>query len=118
MRQIGAWLRENGDTIYKTRGGPIEPVDHVYGTTYRGDQIFLHILDTEKFKTEVLPSIQYEILTCTYKGEMLSFTQDETQIQIKLPENLKKEADTIVKIQLKECVKETEQMEIHFTGKE
>ena len=49
---------------------------------------------------------------------MLSFTQDETQIQIKLPENLKKEADTIVKIQLKECVKETEQMEIHFTGKE
>lgn len=118
MRQIGAWLRENGDTIYKTRGGPIEPVDHVYGTTYRGDQIFLHILDTEKFKTEVLPSIPYEILTCTYKGEMLSFTQDETQIQIKLPENLKKEADTIVKIQLKECVKETEQMEIHFTGKE
>ena len=50
MRQIGAWLRENGDTIYKTRGGPIEPVDHVYGTTYRENEIFLHILDTEETK--------------------------------------------------------------------
>lgn len=118
MRQIGAWLRENGDTIYKTRGGPIEPVDHVYGTTYRENEIFLHILDTEAFRNEVLPSIPYEITSCTYKGEALCFTQDEAQIQIQLPENLEKEADTIIRIQLKECVREKEQMEIHFTGKE
>ena len=118
MRQIGAWLRENGDTIYKTRGGPIEPVDHVYGTTYRENEIFLHILDTEAFRNEVLPSIPYEITSCTYKGEVLCFTQDEAQIQIQLPENLEKEADTIIRIRLKECVREKEQMEIHFTGKE
>lgn len=118
MRQIGAWLRENGDTIYKTRGGPIEPVDHVYGTTYRENEIFLHILDTEAFRNEVLPSIPYEITSCTYKGEALCFTQDEAQIQIQLPENLEKEADTIIRIRLKECVREKEQMEIHFTGKE
>lgn len=118
MRQIGAWLRENGDTIYKTRGGPIDPVDHVYGTTYRENEIFLHILDTEAFRNEVLPSIPYEITSCTYKGEALCFTQDEAQIQIQLPENLEKEADTIIRIRLKECVREKEQMEIHFTGKE
>lgn len=118
MRQIGAWLRENGDTIYKTRGGPIEPVDHVYGTTYRENEIFLHILDTEAFRNEVLPSIPYEITSCTYKGEALCFTQDEAQIQIQFPENLEKEADTIIRIRLKECVREKEQMEIHFTGKE
>ena len=118
MRQIGAWLRENGDTIYKTRGGPIEPVDHVYGTTYRENEIFLHILDTEAFRNEVLPSIPYEITSCTYKGEALCFTQDEAQIQIQLPENLEKEADTIIRIRVKECVREKEQMEIHFTGKE
>lgn len=118
MRQIGAWLRENGDTIYKTRGGPIEPVDHVYGTTYRENEIFLHILDTKAFRNEVLPSIPYEITSCTYKGEALCFTQDEAQIQIQLPENLEKEADTIIRIRLKECVREKEQMEIHFTGKE
>ena len=53
-----------------------------------------------------------------YKGEALCFTQDEAQIQIQLPENLEKEADTIIRIRLKECVREKEQMEIHFTGKE
>ena len=33
VRELGQWLKENGDSIYGTRGGPIEPVDKVYGST-------------------------------------------------------------------------------------
>lgn len=118
MREIGAWLRENGDSVYKTRGGPIEPVDHVYGTTYRENMIYLHITDQEKFAGEILPALPYTIKRCMYKGELLSFTQTEAGIKILLPEQAEREADTIVRIELEEQVKEPENAEIHFTGKE
>lgn len=118
MREIGAWLRENGDSVYKTRGGPIEPVDHVYGTTYRENMIYLHITDQEKFAGEILPALPYTIKRCMYKGELLSFTQTEAGIKILLPEQAEREADTIIRIELEEQVKEPENAEIHFTGKE
>lgn len=117
MREIGAWLKENEEAVYKTRGGPFEPVDHVYGATYRENRIFLHILDTEKFAEEILPALPYTILNCSLKGETLSFTQSEDGIRIVLPANLKKEADTIVTLTLAEHVKPAETQEIHFTGK-
>lgn len=118
MREIGAWLRENGDSVYKTRGGPIEPVDHVYGTTYRENMIYLHITDQEKFAGEILPALPYTIKRCMYKGETLSFAQTDAGIKILLPEQAEREADTIVRIELEEQVKEPENAEIHFTGKE
>lgn len=118
MREIGAWLRENGETVYKTRGGPIEPVDHVYGTTYRENYIYLHITDREKFRQETLPAIPYTIKSCTCKGQPLAFTQNAEGIRIELPENLPDGPDTIVYMELTENVKPAERAEIHFTGKE
>lgn len=118
MREIGEWLRENGDTVYQTRGGPFEPVDHVYGTTYRDNHIFLHITDIEKFRSETLPPLPYTIRSCTYKGKELNFMQDSRKIHIELPEHPEQEPDTIIRIELEENVKKAEQMEIHFTGKE
>lgn len=118
MREIGAWLRENGETVYKTRGGPIEPVDHVYGTTYRENYIYLHITDREKFRKETLPAIPYTIKSCTCKGQPAAFTQSAEGIRIELPENLPDEPDTIVYMELTENVKPAERAEIHFTGKE
>ncbi len=118
MREIGAWLKENGETVYKTRGGPIEPVDNVYGTTYRGDEIFLHITGVKDFAGCTLPAINYNILSATYKGQPVEFTQNADGIKIILPENIDKEPDTIIKIKVdKPIVNETE-ADIHFTGKE
>lgn len=118
MREVGAWLRENGETIYKTRGGPIEPVDNVYGTTYRDNQVFLHITDTKAFRETKVPNLPYTITSCTYKGQPIPFCQEGDQLKITLPENLPQEADTIVKMVLKEKVVPADNGDIHFTGKE
>lgn len=118
MREIGAWLRENGETIYRTRGGPIEPVDHIYGTTYRENYIYLHITDREKFRREIIPTIPYTIKSCTCKGKPVAFTQSGEGIRIEVPENLPDEPDTIIYIELTEKVKPAQRAEIHFTGKD
>ncbi|MBM3335782.1 alpha-L-fucosidase, partial [Candidatus Sumerlaeota bacterium] len=44
LKEMGAWLRKYGETIYGARGGPFEPGP--WGAaTYRGNTIYVHILD-------------------------------------------------------------------------
>lgn len=44
LRDMGAWLDAYGHTIYQTRGGAWRPGDWG-GSTYRGDTIFLHVMN-------------------------------------------------------------------------
>ncbi len=44
LREIGAWLRSHGESIYGTRGGPWRPGSWG-GSTRRGRRIYLHVLD-------------------------------------------------------------------------
>jgi alpha-L-fucosidase len=44
LKQMGAWLKVNGDSIYGTRGGPITP--RPWGVTTRKDRkVYLHVFD-------------------------------------------------------------------------
>jgi alpha-L-fucosidase len=101
LKKIGAFLRENGDAVYTTRPGPFQPVDGVYGATQKGNTIYLHILDPQAFKKEVLPPLPARILACqTMQNQPVPFTQEEDGNRICLPDNLVKPVDTVVKIQL------------------
>lgn len=43
LRGVGAWLAENGESIYGTRGGPVAPQD--WGvTTAKPGKVYLHVL--------------------------------------------------------------------------
>jgi alpha-L-fucosidase len=44
LRGVGAWLGRHSKAIYRTRPGPLQPVDGVYGTTQSGRSIFVHVL--------------------------------------------------------------------------
>ena len=117
LREIGAWLNKNGESIYKTRGGPFEPVDNVYGATFRENTIYLHILDVDAFRKETLPNIPYKVTSASYKGTAIDFKQDEEGIRLTLPKNVEKEADTIVVLTVDGEIAPKE-ADIHFTGKE
>jgi alpha-L-fucosidase len=43
LKQVGAWLKENGDSIYGTRGGPWKPTPSITSTR-KGKTIYVHIL--------------------------------------------------------------------------
>lgn len=118
MREIGAWLKENGEAVYGTRGGPVEPVDNVYGTTSRGNKIYLHVLDIKAFAKEQIPLQEYHVEhAALLHGEALSFKQDKEGLKIDVSGICEPEADTIVVLTLKEDVKAAETQEIYFTGK-
>ena len=46
LRQVGDWLRRNGDSVYGTRGGPFKPGS--WGaSTRRGRSVFLHVFEPD-----------------------------------------------------------------------
>lgn len=46
LREIGDWIKLNGEAIYSTKGGPYEPTSN-YATTRKGNNIYLHVIKTD-----------------------------------------------------------------------
>lgn len=85
LLQIGYWLRSNGESIYNTRGGPFIP-NSGYVTTFRDNQIFVHILKTVNQELK-LPGIKEKIIKAEWlNGQPVVFTQKSDSIVLKVPE--------------------------------
>lgn len=101
LNRLGQWLKANGESIYCTRGGPFQPVDYVYGSTYRENTIYLHILDCAEFEKVMLPAINQKITNCSkIKGERVSFIQSSSGIKLNIAKEQYDLIDTIIKIEL------------------
>lgn len=101
LHDLGIWIKENGESVYGTRGGIWEPVDDIYGSTCKNDVVYLHVLDCEAFENMVLAPIECKIAgACLMNKEKVEFSQEEEGIHIRIPESVKaeKRLDTIIKI--------------------
>lgn len=57
LRQTGQWLSQVGEAVYGTRGGPWNPKDGEYGFAYKGNMIYIYLLDGFQGKEFVLPAV-------------------------------------------------------------
>ena len=100
LREMGAWLKDYGASIYGTSGGPIPPQD--WGVTTSGDnKIYLHVL--KPAKEIILPDLSGEIKgirSMTDDSEIV-FNSDGTDVKIKLPKIKKSEIDYVLEVSLK-----------------
>jgi alpha-L-fucosidase len=99
LKQIGAWLAVNGESIYGTRGGPFKPGS--YGvTTRKGNTIYLHILDW--FGDWVkFPSIPKKVLRSrVLGGGKADFRQSADGIQVSVRKQDRQPIDTVVALEL------------------
>jgi alpha-L-fucosidase len=88
FRDTGEWIRANGEAIYGTRGGPIEPGEWG-GACRKGNDIFLHILQWPEKGLE-LPSIGNQCLSATLlaDGSTVGFKQNENGIHLERPKQI------------------------------
>lgn len=86
LKEVGKWLAKNGESIYKTRPGPFEPVDDFYGATHRGNKIYIHLLKIPLGEAVIkLPSTQQLIKACSVlHGKKVKFHQDIQGITLDL----------------------------------
>ena len=98
LREIGDWLRQYGDSIYATRGGPYLPGD--FGvSTYRDRTIYLHILKLAGSRL-ALPPISAKVLGCSVlTGGEAACSQTVAGVDIIFSQN-PETIDTIVALKL------------------
>ena len=99
LREIGAWVKKYGESIYDTRGGPFLP--GTWGaSTYRGNTVYLHLLDKETTEA-YLPRINKKIVS--YKVLTGGHAKIETlkdEIKVSVTPDDPTEPDTIVEVKL------------------
>jgi alpha-L-fucosidase len=95
LREMGAWLKEFGESIYGTRGGPFPPA--AWGvSTHKDNKIYLHLFDCST-ETVVLPVLSDKILSATLLGgTKVDFVQNQDGIRVNLPKVDPQRIDTVV----------------------
>jgi len=99
FRQIGAWLKEYGESIYGTRGGPWRDAPWG-GTTHRGERAFVHVLrwpgDQIRLASVPRKILGHRLLT----GGTAKVEQADEGITITVPNEHRQELDTIIELVL------------------
>lgn len=103
LKQVGAWLEKNGETIYGTRGGPLTP--RPWGvTTRKGNKVYLHILNWQD-PVLAMPRMPKKVKSATFfkDGSKVEFLEhDKYGLFIRNPQGFTDENDTIVVLELAE----------------
>lgn len=100
LREVGAWLSRNSESVYGTRGGPIPPRD--WGvTTKKGNRVYLHLL---KLDDEVLalPRFgQIRSATLLKDGTKVELVSNGLGYMLRVPMSGRDPIDTVVVFEMK-----------------
>ncbi|MGN6436809.1 MAG: alpha-L-fucosidase [Agriterribacter sp.] len=82
LKEIGNWLKVNGEAIYGTQGGPYNPNDN-FATTRKGNKLYVHVLNTDTTAITLSPLPETKI-TKAYilKGTAVKVKEDGQGITI------------------------------------
>ena len=99
LRDIGAWLAQNGDSIYGTRGGPWKPAAWVVSTR-KGKQIYVHVLKWPAGAV-TLPNIPAKIVSAKMLGGgRAEVHQTENGIEMVIAAADRDASDTVIMLNL------------------
>jgi alpha-L-fucosidase len=107
LRQMGAWLQKNGESIYDTRGGPFLPGSWG-GATYNGKQVYLHVNKWHGAQI-ALPPLKSKILSyacLTAANAHLKVEQTDKGTIVTLPGEFQNPVDTIIRLTLSDPASE------------
>ena len=98
VKEMGAWLAKNGESIYGTRGGPITP--RPWGvTTKKQNKVYAHILDWPD-PALVIPRLPTAAKSARLlaTGQPVPIKEVEQGLLLQLPATGRDENDTVVEL--------------------
>lgn len=97
LKEMGVWLRRNGESIYGTTAGPISETD--WGvSTRRGNVVYLHVLNNQITELQVDWQSKARRVT-TLDGQRLDYKQTKGHLVITLPMAESDAISRIIKIE-------------------
>ncbi len=102
LKEIGNWLKEYGESVYKTTGGPYQPTEWI-SSTKKENKIYLHLYSLNGNKL-ILPSPgKVKVKSSSIlNGEQLFYKQTKETLIIQVPEKVKNKTVTTIVLELKE----------------
>ncbi len=102
LREIGQWMKQYGQSIYGTRGGPFRPAK--WGvSTCKGDTIFVHVLRWPGEGPISLPALAKKIVASRLLGGgNVDMKQNDAGITIAVPSASRQVLDTVIALKLDE----------------
>ena len=100
LTEVGTWMKQYGDSIYGTRGGPVQAGP--WGvTTQRGTTVYLHVLNWNQ-PVLALAGIQRQVHSARLlrDGSNIEFSVVKGALVLKLPEPQTAEVDRVVALEL------------------
>lgn len=114
LMEMGDWLKQNGESIYDTRGGPWKP-NRALASTRRGTTIYLHLLRSKE-DTIGLPALARNVVHAKLlNGDKIQFTQRDGKLTLVVPAARRQPIDTIVKLELDGSVMDLPALEVPQT---
>jgi alpha-L-fucosidase len=99
LKEMGAWLAKNGESIYGTRGGPWRP-QKALASTRRGNVIFLHVLRWDS-ESVALPEIGREVKQASLlTGSRAKVEHAGGKLVVSVPAGERDAVDTVVRLEL------------------
>ena len=96
LKEMGAWLKIHGESIYGTEGGPYLPVKDSFVCTRKGDKVYLHLLNRQaEIKVPVL-SRKFTGARLLKNGKPLRLAADDGVCTVTIPEGDRDACDTVV----------------------
>jgi alpha-L-fucosidase len=100
LREIGRWMKQYGDSIYGTRGGPFPPAK--WGvSTCRDDKIFVHVLRWPGDGLIALPAVAKKLVSSRLlKGGEVEVKPGGQGVILTVPQASRQALDTIIELRL------------------
>lgn len=112
LKDMGDWLKINGEAVYGTRGGPYLPTEYMVSTR-KGNRIYLHFLRHPGASLQLPFPKEVRINKAWFlqNNAALNVEQMKETIQIALPEQLPDEVVSVVVLELNKPALEMEVIE-------
>ncbi|HWA34720.1 MAG TPA: alpha-L-fucosidase [Cyclobacteriaceae bacterium] len=101
LKQMGEWMKANGETIYGTKGGPLSARE--WGvTTQKGNKVYVHILNWQD-ETLALPSLGKKVVSAKLFADKtpVKFQEGAFGLNLQVPRAKWSDVDTIVELEVK-----------------
>ena len=105
LREIGDWLKLNGDSIYNTRGGPWKPAPWG-GSTRMGKIAYLHLfqLPGGDLVLPAIPGRQVVSAKVLAEGATVAFKQTPQQLVLSLPPQAAIKGDLVIALTMNQSL--------------
>ena len=102
LKEMGDWLKVNGETIYGTKGGPLSARE--WGVaTQKDNKIWLHILNWQDETLTIPKLIGKKVVSAKLFSDKskLKFVENDFGLSVSIPKDKRDDVDTIVELELK-----------------